>query len=424
MARRYGYSIGGKLGELAFQEQELAYVNSLLPKFSNNPIIRMKQHLLLYWSQSYFKTTLVDEFCRCIPRTVSVINITSNSPETLFGSINEKDKIVYPAFVDTRIAKITELSTFVTGKNSQEIVNTMNKAMEGEEVTRQLLKFGRRDISSNEINKAESRGICYDPSRAQLSYKPEVSIFACSRPLDNKTYTYLRSSGHLYRYHILQHEIGNEEVKKYLTENFKPDSTLREQLTELNKQLASISVKEINVPEESVQREIFGNLIGYVEDESRNGKTKLASIVDLRTKGDILRELVAHATIRTFHENSTNNVEKIEYTAEDLEFIISNTGHFVEAKLNPLFTEEWSKKISLKQRPKQLVKEFILKFLADGNERSRKEIADYIHSKINVSEATISNALKELEETEQILHRHGYYRLPKRNALMWVHNGQ
>jgi hypothetical protein len=66
IATELGRSIAGRLAETAFQELELAYVNSLLPKFSNNTKIRTKQHILLHWYQSFYKSTIINEFCKFI----------------------------------------------------------------------------------------------------------------------------------------------------------------------------------------------------------------------------------------------------------------------------------------------------------------------------------------------------------------------
>jgi len=418
VAERLGASIGGKLGEIAFQEMELSYVSSTLPHFSENPLIRMRQHLDLYWDASYLKTTLVDEFCKCLPSTIPILNITSNSPEMLFGSINDSDMIVYPAFLNVRIAKITELASFVSGRNMQDIVNTMNKIMEGEWVTRQLLKFGRRELSEAEIQKAEAKGIVYDPERAQLSYQPSTTIFACSRPLDNRTYTHLKTSGHLYRYHVIQKEITDEEAKQYLTSYHKPDITLYAKLRQINEKINALSIKAIDLPDQHITDDIFGHLFSFVENEVQDRNVRLATILDLRTKGDILRELAAVAVIRTIHENDFNDIEKIEYDAKDVDFIKADIGHFVEAKIHPLFVEDFSKPNPLKQRQMRPVKELIQSFLLDGNERTRQEIVTYVLSKMTVSLATIDNALKEMLASDAIAagSKFGAYRTREVNA--------
>lgn len=412
IAKKLGSSVGGTLGGKVFQELEFAYVNSLLPRFLDNPIVRMRQNLLLYWDQSYLKTTLVDEFCKCIPSTFPVIDVTSNSPETLFGTIDENDRIVYPLFTVAHVAKITELATFVgRGQKSREIVNTMNKVMEGELVTRQLLRFGRRELPRRELDEAKARGVYYDPLRAQLSYKPAVSIFAASRPLDNRTFTYLRGSGHLYRYHVLQHEISDEEAKKYFVENYKPDLALYRQLLKLNERLVSITIKEIKMPDQNIMKDIFDHLTSVVEEEIQDRKVRLATIIDLRTKGDILRELAVTAAIRTVYENNFTNIAKVEYDAKDVKFVKADIEHFVEFKINPMFVEEWSKPIPSRKRLKQHVRELILEFLADGSDKSRREIVVHILSKMKVSAATIDASLKEMARNGSITStKHGFYK--------------
>ena len=237
IARKLGTSIGGELGKKAFQELELAFINAIMPKFSNNPLIRMRQHLLFYWHQSYHKSTLLNEFSKCIPDHIPQINITSNTPEVLFGSINEKNQINYPLFANVRIAKITEVSTFVTGRNCAEIINPMNKVLEGEQVERQLLKLSRRELEPDEITKMTNQGMNYDPIRGQLSYIPDVSVFAGSRPLDNRLFTNLKSSGYLYRHHIIQKQLADKEVEEYLKANYTPDQSLYGPLKSINEKI-------------------------------------------------------------------------------------------------------------------------------------------------------------------------------------------
>lgn len=384
----------------------------MLPRFADNSLIRMRQHVLFYWDQSYLKSTLLDLFYECIPDTVEKLDVTTNSPEVLFGSITDDKtcpKIILPAFTGFSIAKINELATFVTGSKYQEIVNLMNKIMEGENVQRQLLKFGLAEISEEEILNAEAKGVFFNPLQAQLTFrKPEITIFAGSRPLDNRTYTYLKTSGHLYRYHILQHEITNEEAIKYLKENRKPDLALCEQLKTLNAKMAAAKVKRIEMPNELMTGEIMETLKDIVLDGLQERKTRLATIIDMRTKGDIIRETVAHAAIRTMVQAEYKDIEQIQYTEEDKEFIIDDIEHFIEAKINPLFAEEFSKPSTTTQRPIEQVQKLILEFLADGNERSRQEIDDYLLTKTKACKATVSNALKKLAKDDKISHRFGY----------------
>lgn len=70
------------------EELELAYATRLLPRFNDNPLIRVRQNVLLYWAQSYFKTTLINEFAKTIPENLAIVDITSMSPEMIFGSIS------------------------------------------------------------------------------------------------------------------------------------------------------------------------------------------------------------------------------------------------------------------------------------------------------------------------------------------------
>jgi len=428
LARKFGRSIAGDIGAEAFLELELAYASGLLPRFSDNPLIRPRQNLLLYWDQSFLKTTLINESVKIIPENLRTIDITAMSPQMIFGSISEDRKfIIKPAFAGKRFATITELLSFIgTGNTMRDIVNTMNKVMEGEVVTRQLLKLGQDSFDQVQIEKLKQQEVYYDPRQAQLSYKPDICVLAASRPLDNRTYTYLRQSGHLYRYHVLQHEITDEEARRYFTENYHPDLALQNQLKMLNDKLARIAKKEIQSPPKPIMDKIVAPLEEIVRDEAE--KQRLAEIIDIRTKGDILREITAHAFIRTATETEFRAVERLDYVDADIEFILQRLGHFVEFKINPLFVEEWTAPRTIKRRPRDQVKQLILGLLSDGEIKQRKEIDEYIDDGIEVGHATISNALDDLLREHRICQpKYGFYKLKEdcttcnqRASCRWV----
>jgi hypothetical protein len=412
IARRLGASIGGELGERAFQELELAFVNAVLPKFFNNPLIRMRQHILLYWHQSYHKSTLINEFSKCIPDDIPQTNITSNTHETLFGSINEKNEINYPLFTNVRIVKISELSTFVTGRHCGEIVNSMNKILEGERVERQLLKLSRKQITDEEVNNIIDRGINYDPLKGELSYAPDVAVFAGSRPLDNRTFTHLKSSVYFYRHHIIQKQLTDREVEKYLKKNYTPDQSLYTPLKTLNEKIASAKIKRIDTPNDEISTYLMEDLINVAKDNLPHRNYGLSEIVDLRVKGDVIRELAAYSTILTLTQNEFKSIDIVEYPQEAVDFIADDLEHFIEARLNPLFTEDLTKIAVVKHKASDYAKIAVLELLNEGTMTSRKEIDAKLLPNSDFSKATLSSTLKYLVEEGKIENpkKFGFYR--------------
>jgi len=412
IARKLGYSIGGDLGAEALIELELAFASGLLPRFRNNPLIRTRQHVLLYWDPSYFKSTLLSQFAETIPQELGVVDITSMSPQMIFGSISEDRRyIIKPAFAGKRFVIITELLTFFgSGNTMKDIINTMNKVMEGEYISRQLLKFRQIYFDPAQIERLKDEGIEYDPLSAKLTYKPDVCILAASRPIDNRTYTYLRRSGHLQRYHVIQHEISDEKAKRYLTKEFHPDFSLQDKLKELNSKLMKISVKNLETPPEPVMEKIMMPLTEIARDEAQS--QRLAEIIDIRTKGDIIREITVHAFLRTAVENEFKDIDRLEYTKEDLEFIHQRLYHFIEFKINPLFTEEYMPPKLKRKRRKEEAKEFILHLLDDKNLKGGKEIVESTIQAIGCSQATVHNARRELENERKICSpKYGFYKI-------------
>lgn len=414
IAGNLGQSIAGEIGRKAFQELELAYVNSILPKFSNNTKIRTKQHILLHWNQSFFKSTIITEFCKCLPDNINQINITSNSPEMLFGTITDDNKIVLPLFANKQIATVTELSTFIPNRNPGLIINPMNKILEMEPVERQLLKFGRRDVNLKEISRALKNHVLYEKDISQLSYVPNVTIFAASRPLENRVYTILKTSGYLYRHHIIQYDLSNTDAKYYLKQNFTPNGALYAPLKNLNEKIQTIKIKQICTPSYDTIAGIMDNLIDIVQKYTKNETTKLTDYIDIRTRGDIIREIAARAVIRTLVNNNFSNIDSVKYTQEDIDYIKDNSWHFIEPKINPLFTDNFSSQSKTRIRPIEIAMKSVLEFLKDFKVKGRGQIDNHVLQKTGVSKATLSNGLKRLVDEGKISkHGHGFYQIKK-----------
>jgi hypothetical protein len=176
--------------------------------------------------------------------------------------------------------------------------------------------------------------------------------------------------------------------------------------------LTKIIVKELKMPEKTVLSQILLPLKEIVKDEIEVEKRRLAEIIDIRTKGDILREITTHAFLRTAGQKDFKDIEKLEYASEDVEFILRRIDHFVEFKINPLFVDEFTERKYRKKRPRDQVKELVFQFLSDRKVRQRKEIDDYINSQIKVGNATISNALEDLLSVHRICQpKYRFYRL-------------
>jgi broad-specificity NMP kinase len=227
--------------------------------------------------------------------------------------------------------------------------------------------------------------------------------------MDNRTYTYLCNSGHLYRYHIIQHEISNEEAVQHLQKNYLPDLELLHQLREFNEQLSKVSIKEMKMPSTKVLDNVITSLVDIVKDEIPNGKQRVAEYIDIRTKGDATREIASHAFIKTAYQNEFITIDNLEYTNEDIEFVLRRPRHFIEAKINPLFVSDWTPSIR-KKHPKEIVQTIILDLLKDGSTKARMEIDQLVMSRTSVSKATVSNTLSDLLDQELIVQpKFGFY---------------
>jgi len=413
IAKEYGRKIAGEMGAETFAELQYSFVNTILPRFSNNTRIRMVQHILLYGDQGYLKSTSLNEFIRCLPGDTEVLYVSSSSTEALFGSISDDGAYIKPPlFLGVKIAKIDELTSFLgSGNQMRDKVNPLNTVMEGDIVTRTILKANQEEFPEEKIEELRNQGIDYFPHKGQISFRSDACFWAATRPIDNRTYTYLKASGHLYRYHILQNQISDEQSRRLFTQDIKIDEGLQEKLRQLNTKLSQTQIKEIQTPSESTLNRIFTGLEEIINDEFRTKKKRLAEIIDMRTKGDIIREMAAHASIRNAIERDYRTIERVEYTPEDEESILERLPHFIEFKINPVFTEEFSEKVVKRKRPREEVQDLIIEFLRTG-EKQRKDIDQYVNDRVKVSTATISNTLAYMLKLESVYQpRHGTYRL-------------
>lgn len=415
VARNVGRSLAGNIGELGFVELELAYATRLLSRFSDDPITRVVQNVLLYWQFAYYKSTILKVFSQTIPENLKIVDITSMSLEKIFGSIDEKRKhIIDPAFTnDAYFIVISELTSLLGQRDAmKQFANVMNIVLEGEKVSRQILKLGYGKISEEELSELEAKGVFYDPVKAQLSYTPNVCVLAATRPLDNRYFTYLNNSGHFSRYHVIQHHVTNGEASEHLHKDYKIDQGALAQLKKINLRLSEIKVKKMLRPSEFLMKSIYDDIEALIRDEiAERTYLELADIVNPRLKDDVIRELVAHSFLRTAFQSGFEDIDELHYTQEDVEFTQSRLFHFVDFTLNPLIAESLTH-VSGKKSKTHRAKEFILESLSDGEVKSRHEIVNYILSKMDVSVPLVEIARKELLDEGKICHpKYGFYKL-------------
>jgi hypothetical protein len=419
IAKKVGYSLGGNIGELAFTELELAYATKLLPRFSDDPITRVVQNVILYWQRGYYKSTSLKVFSQTIPKVLKTTDITSMTLEKIFGSISERKKhILDPAFTnDVYFVVISELTALLGQRDAmRQFSNVMNVVLEGEKVSRQILKLGYGEISEEELKEHEEKGVFYDPIRGELSYTPNVCVLAATRPLVNRYFTYLSNSGHFGRYHVVQYRVTAEDASEHLHKDYKLDQEALKQLTEINLLLSRVKVNKMLRPSESLMKPIYDNLEALVRDEiAERPRLELADVINPRLKDDIIRELVAHAFLRTAPKNGFKNIDELHYTQEDVDFVQNRLSHFVDFTVNPLIAKAFTP-VS-KRKPKiEICMEAILECLSDGQWHSPEEIISFGRSRFReigreVGQATIYNALKRLEILGKIDHQYGRYRI-------------
>ncbi len=402
LARKVGTSLAGEIGARAFEEMELCYASRLLPQFGDNPTMRMRQNLLLYWDQSYMKTTLINAFSETIPPQLKHIDITRMSVERLVGSFNTESKaVVKPSLLGCSFATVTEHMTFLgTGEHFREKVDLMNRVLEGEYVDVQLVKLVQPSFPHKYLEGLAKQGLDYDPFNGRLRFKPEVSVIAASRPLDNKTYTYLATSGHIGRYHTIQFDISPHH-QDLLMNSYKLDSEGLARLGKINADLATKRVTYLHELSPDMIQPLVALLISRAK-QLNDGRKPLTAIVDMRIKGDVIREFVAHAFLR--------NPDIITYTNEDTNFIETRLDHFIEHKISPLVAED--------RTDTREVKLVVAESTITSMLKSASCTRDTILTKLDehgISRATTDRAINHLKQKAIIASKNGVYSLSSVN---------
>lgn len=416
IAKRLGRSIAGDLGADAMIELLLAYALALLPNFFDNPKVRIVQHVLFYWLKAFYKSTLLWVFSETIPEDLGVVDISAMSRESIFGSTDKFGNPIKPAFAGKSFVVITELTSFLgSGWAMRDIANTMNVALEAQLVARCLLKLAQMDSSrvQNQVIELKKDGVDWNPKEGVMSYTPHFSALVASRPLDNKYFAFLSQSGFLDRFHVLSHEFDEHEVVEDWHKHRTLDEEALNHLKDFNERIAKVKVHNVVMPSEGFMKPVYDDLESIVNDEiTANPSLKKEEILNPRTRGDVIRELVGHAFMRTVCENGFQDIFFLEYTDTDRVFIRKRLEHFFEFKVNPIFVEEHMERVG-KMRPKDHTKSGILEVLKDGKEHDCDEIERRLNQMgMNFSSQTLYNAFNDLIDEGKIERtRQGFYRI-------------
>jgi hypothetical protein len=403
VARELGYSIAGEIGERAMEKLELSYASRLLPKFSDDPLTRVRINVLLYWKAGYYKSTLLRTFHEC--HSLKTVNITSMTLEKIFGSLDLKgNRIILPAFTnDVHFVVISELTSMLGGRDMKVFADTMNQVLEGEKINRQTILLGCSDEVEN-LLVCLKKGVSYDSEVGELAYTPDVCVTAATRPLEGYHFNFLFRSGYLGRHYVVQKRISDNEAMEHLKKNYIINTGLKEQLKALNEKLLRVKIGVISRPEEALTNPIFDDLNKIAQDEIKGRQNlTLPDVLTPRVKDDVLRELVSHALLRTVYQKNFEDIEELEYEKEDVEYVTLNLGDFIDFSLDPLIAPD--RFTTRRQRKRDIIKKLITELLQDDQEHHVDEISEQVKAKVKgqtISLATIYNSLNELIKERKI----------------------
>jgi hypothetical protein len=386
LAKQIGYELFGDIGGKSFEELELCYASKLAPQFTDLPKMRPYTNLNLYWGRGYFKSTIMEDFQMCLPTVFATRSVTSATKETMFGSISDSGKaLVKPLFNGYQMCFMSELLAFLgLGEGLREKVNVFNEALEGKIITRDLLKFGKAEPGLVQEYQNGKDGLFFDGRT--LKYQPNTCFIVGTRPLDNRTYTYLEASGFWSRFHTIQFHVTDAMAKEIFTGSFRTHDTIDIDMfkAELKKFNEDLLTKRESFPHKSPDYDKV--MLPVLQEATKigekiceeNPKMELSTLLHARIKGDITREANAY---RILYSGKTDD--------EIQKWILERLPHFFEFASNPIISEEFTQvKIKNLESAYQKITETVR-----GQSMKRGAIVDKLQNQ-GFSKSTVDRALE------------------------------
>lgn len=398
LAQQIGKALYGDIGKTAFEELELCYASKLGPKTFPDTKMRAFVNLNFYWSKSYYKNTVIEDFTECLPLDFASRKITSASPETMFGSITQDGtKIVPPLFWGYQMCSLPELTAFLGTKDLQDKSNTFNEILEGNEVTRDLLKFGSATQELIDSYAGKTDGLRFDGR--SLRYVPNTCFVVGTRPLDNRTYTYLDQSGFWSRFHTIQIDITVDMASDIFTGSFMPTDVPN--VKEMKARLALANQILFNHRNEIMNRLDYEEILLPALQKANDLILRKAEalnigadeLINTRLKGDIAREVNAYRIL-----TGVSNPELLAWITDRLQ-------HFFDFTFDPIIAKYFT---ITKVTPFATAYSEVLKFTKDA-EKTRQEIVKEM-AKQGITRATTDRALKEINDKGLNKGGHGAYK--------------
>jgi hypothetical protein len=356
LAEEIGMKAAGKMGGLIMRKLEVTYITSLLKRMSKYPTLRIHQHLFIYGPSATFKDVLCEVFFgECVPRNLAKLNdslykvkdLTDTTLESLRGSINDEGtNLKLPAFAGQDLGLITELETFLPEVSAKRYLAFMNKLMEGNVMSTELVKFSKAtsELLKKWENGPTEDGVYFDG--CNLYFKPDFTLVVCSHPFAPQILDLLRSENTLNRMHVVTYSVNEEEYIEWIKHPLKEfDKALIAKLHKLNTKIyEDLHGKEAELPLE--YEELCEKASEKAEELSTTLETPVQDLYNIRDAGNIIREAIALNMINSTRKVnldefvfSIDNLE-IDYRAQNKASIRAKTSQNVQAVLNAILAEK------------------------------------------------------------------------------------
>jgi len=302
---------------------------ALIPVARKFNLVRLRKHVLLYWSPGWLKSTLLQHFASFVQGIVRV-NIEAAFSEAVVRGSAVRDMFIPPLAVQDLVV-IPELN--ISGIND-EIMQVFLSALENDIITVRLVKLGEVIAEMDDEQREELRreGIIIIPPNG-IQYIPRMTVWAATHTLE--TIKLELKEAILSRFTIVS--IPREVLKRHLLDIF--DGMLRrdsEYEAELSAELARV-LNSWNLTDDDIKT-LHSWVKEYVQGLIEEGK-----YVTPRDVNELLKTAIATSVLlgsspapRPLIEEALDNVTRYlirDSLEEQAERILRERGEVTRTEL-------------------------------------------------------------------------------------------
>lgn len=423
---RWGYNEYLELGQEMFPEFAksvlLSKAGYMYDKVREKRV-RAIQHIMMAWQEDWFKSSLVDSFFGLgaergkglLSWQWRVSDPTKVSIERFRGdfTITEKGylKVLYPYPTVSDVVIVDELTTFLgTGDARKEAVSILNSIVEKGEFSVSFIKGGKvtsekfrawQETCSESWLKDSFRFV---PYQDRIVCKSRSVLFLLTNYAEQKDFASLKRSGFSSRFKWLTLNLTLKEKADFLT---RLSSKLKIETASLEAMRYAWSIvnktifKNAEPPAEYIKI-LLKDFFDELKSQTGADEKLQTKIIGARLRGDLMRELTAHAMDKQWQKAGKiiTEFEQIVYRPSDLKYVRGLIPDMVKHAIEKQKLTSGDEVI-----PKENKRYTILAAIPLNNWVSMEKFYTRVIKATNLGERAIQKQIERLEEVSKIKRR-------------------